>query len=240
MIPAAEHESNHDGQQIPEEPPSRRKAIRRIVAVPESFFIAGGRDLFSQGWGDYGSILQHGMTAHLKRTNSRLSLERTGPYIPPVTFPGIGDVLVTSQAKEALESSGLIGFSFAPVEKVRIVELHWEQWDWSGKEPPIFPNSGEPEDYILERRHNPEVAAQLGDIWELVVPNTATLLRVNEDTGSFGGFAFDLASWNGSDLVRSSSYSTILFSSHAREVFLGNWPEFVEFYEFPVVHPTVD
>ncbi len=35
-------------------------------------------------WGDYGDILQHGITAHLARVGGRLSLERTGPYMPPV------------------------------------------------------------------------------------------------------------------------------------------------------------
>jgi hypothetical protein len=36
-------------------------------------------------WGDYGSILQHGMTAHLGRNPEGLAqLERTGPFIPPI------------------------------------------------------------------------------------------------------------------------------------------------------------
>src|SRR5262249_14925382 len=50
-------------------------------------------------WGDYGDILFHGMTAHLDRHDEMLQLERTGPYMPPITFPGIGDIVVTDAFK---------------------------------------------------------------------------------------------------------------------------------------------
>src|SRR5215831_13815583 len=116
-------------------------------------FIAEGRPVTKKDWGDYGHILQHGMTAHRKKVDDILQLERTGPYIPPITMPGIGDVVLTSAAKLLLESSGLSGCSFRPVSKVLIVELHWETWDWNAEEPEQFPESGEPEDYILGQPH---------------------------------------------------------------------------------------
>jgi hypothetical protein len=50
--------------------------------------------------------IRHGMTAHLERTDGLLSLERTGPYIPPITLPGIDDVVVNAAARGLLESSG--------------------------------------------------------------------------------------------------------------------------------------
>jgi hypothetical protein len=44
-------------------------------------------------WGDYGNILVHGMSAHAGRSmDGRIRLERTGPFVPPITFPGIGDI----------------------------------------------------------------------------------------------------------------------------------------------------
>src|SRR5258708_4824998 len=102
------------------------------------------RAIFTGDWGDYGHILQHGMAGHRPRGDGRLALERTGPYIPPITLPGIGEVVVTSAARQLLESSELTGFSFQPVDKVLTVELHWEDWDLSADEPPHFPDSGEP------------------------------------------------------------------------------------------------
>lgn len=75
------------------------------------------RPVTKTDWGDYGHILQHGMCSHLSRTDDLLQLERTGPYIPPITLPGIGEVVLTSPARQLLESSKLTGFSFRPVKK---------------------------------------------------------------------------------------------------------------------------
>jgi hypothetical protein len=88
------------------------------------FFKIEGRSVIPGRWGDYGHILQHGMSSHLPRLDGKLSLERTGPYVPPVTLPGIGHIVLTSEAKELVETSGLSGFRFAAVEKTLIVELH--------------------------------------------------------------------------------------------------------------------
>jgi len=87
-------------------------------------------------WGDYGSILASGMSAHLPRKDGLMQLERTGPFIPPISLPGIGDIIVTDAFRAELESSGLSGFTFAPVMKARIVELNWEAWaDEDGDQP---------------------------------------------------------------------------------------------------------
>jgi hypothetical protein len=118
-------------------------------------------------WGDYSNILIHGMSLHLGRLNGLIQLERTGPFMPPVTLPGIHDVIVTAAAKEFLEQS-VNGLRFQPVIKARIVRLEWHLWDASLDDPPIFPNDGEPEGYILERPHDPDLSEELGDLWGIV------------------------------------------------------------------------
>jgi len=98
-------------------------------------------------WGDYGEILMRGMTSHLPRTSEGLlQLERTAPFVPPITFPGIGDLVVTNDFGQRLDSSGLTGLSFMPVKKARIVKLEWERWDRKAASPVIYPHSGEPVD----------------------------------------------------------------------------------------------
>ena len=77
-------------------------------------------------WGDYGCILLSGMTSHLERQNGLLQLERTGPFVPPISLPGIADIVVTNDFKHLLEGSGLTGFTFQPVIKKHIVF-------WSGR-----------------------------------------------------------------------------------------------------------
>lgn len=121
-------------------------------------------------WGDYGDILLCGMTAHQPRTlDGLLQLERTGPFVPPVTQSGPGDLLVTDVFRTKLEESPLAGLGFRPVRKTRIVRLEWEHWDQAADHPQEYPDGGEPEDYILSRPHDPELAAQIGSLWEVVL-----------------------------------------------------------------------
>jgi hypothetical protein len=74
------------------------------------------------------------------------------------------DTVVTSAAKAQLEFSGLSGFTFQPVEKVLTVELRWETWDLTADEPQYFPDSGEPEDYVLGQPNSPAASAALGEL----------------------------------------------------------------------------
>lgn len=129
-----------------------------------SFFKINPRSIVPKGWGDYGVILQQGMTAHLPRVDGKLALERAGPHIPPITLPGLGDIVPTSEARRLLESSGLSGFSFRQVEKVLIVELHCELWNLDANEPAQYPESGEAEDYILDQPQSQTAANALGDL----------------------------------------------------------------------------
>jgi hypothetical protein len=173
------------------------------------------------------------MASHSPRVDGRLALERTGPYIPPITLPGIGDVVLTSHAQQQLESSGLTGFTFRTVEKTLTVELRWENWDLTADEPPYLPDSGEPEDYILGQPDSPAASAALGELWEVLVPDTATILRPQRIVNSYKELRLDLSTWNGADLFRSNGYVAILFTERAREWFSDNWGKYVEFDEFP-------
>ena len=122
-------------------------------------------------WGDYGAVLLSGMTAHQPRTaGGLLQLERTGPFVPPITVAGLGDLLVTDAFRDEMQRSPLTGLRFHPVMKTRIVRLDWERWDLAADHPQEYPDGGEPENYILSRPHDLELAAQLGPVWEVVLP----------------------------------------------------------------------
>jgi hypothetical protein len=201
--------------------------------MPTLIFKIERKSVLPKRWGDYGDILQHGMSSHSPKQDGRLALERTGPYIYPITQPGIGDVVLTSPARLLLESSGLTGFSFRPVEKILTLELHWELWDLRTDLPPHFPDSGEPEDYILGQPDSALASTGLGDIWELAVPNSATVLRPKSTVKSYKELRLDLGTWNGTDLFRGDGYGSILFTERARDWFSETWGKYVEFSEFP-------
>jgi hypothetical protein len=180
-------------------------------------------------WGDYGDILMHGMTVRLDRDDGMLQLERTGPYMPPITFPGIGDIVVTDAFKVQLLAAGFKGLSFRPVRKARVVELNWESWD-RNSEPLEYPESGEPEDYVLARSHSPQTAASLGDLWELVLPVVAGIKRVPS-----GGRQADvrivvsLDAWSGEQLFRADGVLYNYVSDSGQEWLAGHVGEHVSF-----------
>lgn len=204
-----------------------------ICPMTTMIYKAKGRSIIPGGWGDYGDILQQGMSARLERSDGRLALERTGPFVPPITFPGIGEIVINSDVRDALEFSRLTGFSFSPVEKVRIVDLRWEEWDLEADEPPEYPETGEPEDFISQREHDREIAKEMGDLWQIVVPQTATVLRPRRIVESYRELTLDLSTWNGKDLFRSRDIASMLFSERAREWFTELWGEYIQFDLFP-------
>jgi hypothetical protein len=179
-------------------------------------------------WGDYGRILAHGMSRHLGRQNEIIQLERTGPHIAPITFPGSGDIVVTSAFRSALEKSGLERFAFRPVIKSHIVELDWESWDPTTKNPFKYPEGGEPESYLLGQPHSPAASEALGDLWELCLEGGMDVAR---DGWKFVGFLPE--TWNGLDLfnVRTTGYSFV--SQKARNWLELSFGDYVEFESVP-------
>jgi hypothetical protein len=175
-------------------------------------------------WGDYGNILAHGMSGHLGRKNEIIQLERTGPHIAPITFPGAGDVVVTNAFRVALEKSALAGFTFKPVIKSHIVEIDWESWDPTTKEPVKYPDGGEPESYILGQPHSATASDALGDLWELCLEDGMDVAR---DGWKFVGFLPE--TWNGLDLFRARTTGHSFASQKARNWFEQNFGDYVEF-----------
>ena len=182
-------------------------------------------------WGDYSDILIRGMSAHSERKDGLIQLERTGPYIPPITLPGLGDIVVTDPFRKQLESSGLSGFSFQAVIKKHIVRLEWHIWDRSTKEPPEYPEGGEPEGYILDRPHSPEASQQLGDLWEVCLSEAAKIHREGRPTR----ILLVASSVNGLDLFRAEGVLNIYLTEKAKEWLEHHALAHVAFVEVPTI-----
>jgi hypothetical protein len=188
-----------------------------------NFYLVRGPDL----WGDYGGILASGMSAHLGRSDDGLiQIERTGPFVPPISFPGPGDIVVTSQMRNALESAGLADVTFKPVIKKHIVEYRWQNWDRSA-EIPEYPPGGEPENYILMLDHSPQAAKEMGELWELELPRDATAERRNNEDGF--NLVIHTESWTGSHIFRPKGVRFTVVSEQGKswlQTHAGEWVTF--------------
>lgn len=185
----------------------------------------------STPWGDYGDILLHGMSCHIGRTSAgTIQLERTGPYVPPISFPGIGDIVVTDEFRTRLKDSGLRGFTFAPVKLARIVKYNWHLWNPSADEPQEYPKGGEPESYILARRHSPLLAAQIGPLWELVPKRGVRHVWVKSAKESWKSDIFlESGSLRGLDFFRANNTGYNYVSKRAKDWLEANAKEHVSF-----------
>jgi hypothetical protein len=100
-------------------------------------------------------------------------MERTAPFVRPITFPGVWDIILRDSLKVQLEGAGLLGIAFRPVIKAHIVFSDWEHWDQSARQPKEYPKEGEPEEYILDKPHSSKLAEEMGSMWELGIETVA-------------------------------------------------------------------
>ncbi len=130
-------------------------------------------------WGDYGDILLNGMTTRTPGPSEfrELSVERAGPFVPPISFP-FGTILVTEEFRAQLKSMEFSGLSFRDVPYSKIVRIDWRSWDLSAEEPQKYPSGGEPENYILRRKHVPSLAASMPKLSALIASPIEGLQKI--------------------------------------------------------------
>ncbi len=174
-------------------------------------------------WDDYGDILYQGMAG---LEGGQLLLERTGPFIPPLSFPW--SVVVTDAIRTALEPCGFTGYEFRAVVKHRIVRLDWHLWNREAEEPHEYPDSGEPEDYILAREHDPQLADSLGPLWELAMPEIPGLQTP-------GSATVNLAKYGGQDICQDHRWGYKYVSARFKCWLEENVGEWVRFQEAPIL-----
>lgn len=136
----------------------------------------------SAPWGDYGYILRNGLLATRTKAKSPLvEVERTGPFLPPITFP-FDAIVVSEAAKEQLETGRFAGLQFSRAKYAKVVRLDWHEWDHLVPEPQRYPASGEPEDYIIKGKNSDRTAAVMPAIWAFNVPPTEGLQLLGSNT----------------------------------------------------------
>jgi|SRR5215472_12954760 len=172
-------------------------------------------------WGDYGHVLWSGFTEKSQERNQpSILVSRTGPFVPPITLP-FASVLVTDEFREKLLAERFSGLSFEPVGYRKVVHIAWEQWDASAQVPAFYPETGEPEDYLLDGAHDEQLAAAMPRLWAWSVPSTKGLQVQGSNT-------FRRALHPGTDVAREYF---IVWISERMKLWLaetaGKWLSFV-------------
>lgn len=175
----------------------------------------------SAPWGDYGTILVNGLADPTYDENklTRLELCRTGPFVPALTQP-FGQIVLVDDLRRELERTNFTGFEFVKVDLTKGVRCDWDSWDQNADEPPRYPESGEPEDYILQGSHDAELARNMSTLWALSVKST-------KDLQVGGSSTFYLDRHPGTDVAREQSIFWICEPLKAwLEERAGRWVEF--------------
>ncbi|MEW6279479.1 MAG: hypothetical protein AB1758_12690 [Candidatus Eremiobacterota bacterium] len=183
-------------------------------------------------WGDFHDILMHGRAL---RQEGTLHLERTAPFVPPISQPNPGDLVVTDEFRRMLKVSGLQGLAFRAVVKRRIVLSDWHNWDPHASWPEVFPRESEPEGYLLDSPHSEALSDQLGDLWEVVLEDTARIRTEKPICESPEEVALVGSSWKGADLFRARGFLLPYATQHARTWLSTYAADIVSFVEARVI-----
>jgi hypothetical protein len=172
-------------------------------------------------WGDYGDILINGL-ADPRYDDGKLTslgLCRTGPFVPPITQP-FGQIVIVDDLRRELEGTEFTGFEFVKVDLAKGVRCDWDSWDQNADEPRRYPDSGEPEDYIVQGSHDAELLEEIPTLWALSVKST-------KDLQVDGSSSFYSDRHPGTDVAREHS---VFWISEPLKAWLeeraGRWVEF--------------
>lgn len=98
-------------------------------------------------WGDWGVILWEGLTPW-DEDKQCISIERTGPFTPKAYFSN-DNFIFTKETKELIENSSLKGIDFLyEIEKKKIINLDWTNWNIEKGITNYLDEIYEPEDII--------------------------------------------------------------------------------------------
>lgn len=135
-------------------------------------------------WGSYGEMLWQGIYCYDKDTDSHMVF-RTGAFCPSIyrsqydrDYPVL---VVKEEVLQHIVGLNLTGFVFKPISKEKIVKLDWENWDLQAPEPLVYPSGGmDAEEYITRRKHNENVAEQIGNLYALIPQKDGLLCSEQE------------------------------------------------------------
>ncbi|WP_345141109.1 hypothetical protein [Flavobacterium ginsengiterrae] len=193
-----------------------------------NFFIFRNKKM---PWGDYGDALLVGFAYPDQKDESKILIDRTGPFVPPI-YTWARMILISDTLKQKLEKSDLKGFEYQKTFFHKIVNLDWTKWDLNGDNPKVFPNGGDPENYIFGQKHSPETVEKMEKIWCLKLDNKTLTGRRERNVSSNQDLFIIENSWTENDIFNSEGVGYTFFSEKAKLWFENNADNFANFEAF--------
>lgn len=182
-------------------------------------------------WGDYGNTLLVGYAYPDENDETKILIERTGPFVPSVyTWATI--LLISNTFKQKLEQSGLKGFQYQKTVLHKIINLDWTKWDLNADQPEQYPRGGEPENYIFGRKHSPQTAEKMEPIWCLKTDNDTLIGRKQRNVSDRNELFIIENSWKGNDIFTGKGAGHLYFSEKAKLWFENNAGDYANFKPF--------
>lgn len=124
---------------------------------------------------------------------------RTGPYVPPLSFPGIRLAVVTSALKAELQAHKITGIDYS---RVRIQKAVRSPWNGEMEQPPpddeALTNGA---DFILNGNHDEQLAEHLENaLWYLELDVRLLGAQIGPTPGGWFQLSADLSEWDGVDV----------------------------------------
>ncbi len=182
-------------------------------------------------WGDYGNTLYVGYAYPDDIDENTIYVERTGPFVPPI-YEWASMLLVSETTKEKMESSDINGVKFVKTIFKKIVNIDWTKWDLEAENPKFYPAGGEPENYILTRKHNATIADQMEAIWFVKLDDETLTGRDQRLVSTRDDLFIIENSWTGNDIFITKGTGYVFFSEKAKLWFEQNIGESANFKNF--------
>ena len=184
-------------------------------------------------WGGMGHILIHGFLWD-EHSPDIYELVRTGPFVPPISFPS-RHCVITDAVKRELQLTGFSGFELLELPLGKVVESDWHFWDRTQpldySKLPADKDIYSPEDLILGPPHRDDLAGAMPKFW---------LLKGIQVHFEWATYTDDLQtlSWTRSELngwdFYSPSGALLYLSERAKDWFQDRYGEWLEFLVFPI------
>ena len=174
-------------------------------------------------WGDYGNTLFSGLLKILDKDYEELDFPR--------------NLILKDDIKKGIEKAEILGIKkFKKVLKKKIVDIDWHTWDLDAKEPKYYPESGEPENYILKKKNDFSLINSTPELWELDMIQEYTICKVSQQIDNIGYTDIALMESPKYDIFSPRNMNLIIISEKLKQLFEDSQVTTLQYIKIKIIY----